>query len=344
MKSEKIRLFAALAPLLFAACAGTPKSAPTPGWIPDVQTVYPSGEFIAQRREGDTRQDAELAGLNAISFYFESEITAELSSRESWTAVDGETHTESRIEDTMLVQSQTRLMAVRYAEDPWFNAKTKKWETVAYINRDEGWTVYEPQAQRARDALLALAAAAETEAEPFVRALRHNAAQAYAGGAEFNAIRGFAQVLHPAKAAALFAPSDAVISALPEKSYTARQNATVFIDCPLDLDGLVYTAASAAFGAGGFPVSRDRRAASSVCLIRVDEGMQKLEAGTFFYPTLTGTVNGASGALFTFTVQSPRQGAINPDLAKRRAYTALADAFKESFPGELNKQRTSYGN
>jgi hypothetical protein len=234
-------------------------------------------------------------------------------------------------------------VAVRYAEDPWFNAATKKWETVAYINRDEGWTVYEPQAQRVRDALLALAEAAETEAEPFVRALRYNAAQAYAGGAEFNAVRSFAQVLHPTKARAFFAPADAAIAALPEKSDTARQNAPVFIDCPLDLDGIVYTAASAAFGAEGFPVSRDRRTASSVCLILVDEGMQKLEAGTFYYPSLTGTVNGTSGALLTFTVKSPRQGAVNPELAKRRAYTALAAAFNESFPGELNKKRASYG-
>jgi hypothetical protein len=36
-------------------------------------------------------------------------------------------------------------------------------------------------------------------------------------------------------------------------------------------------------------------------------------------------------------------GAINPDVAKRRAYTALAAALKPSFSEALNKKRTSYG-
>jgi hypothetical protein len=230
---------------------------------------------------------------------------------------------------------------VRYAEDAWYNPSAGAWETVASIDRAEAWAVYEPQAARIRDGLLKLAAAAEAEGAPFSQALRFGAAAVYAESAEFAAVRGFAQILHPGKARPLFAEADMVRAALPEKIYSARQRATVFIDCPADLDEMVYRAALAAFGAAGFPVERNRAAASAVCLIRVDEGAQKLDSGTFFNPSLTGTVNGnadgGGGAVFSFSATAPRQGTINPEVGRRRAYTALAAALGEAFSGELNR-------
>jgi hypothetical protein len=322
------------------SCAGTPQNTEAPAWARNVEAAYPRAAYIAQRGEGKTRQDAELAALNAISFYFESEINAEESTRQSWTERDGATSTESRTETSTLVRSQTRLVAVRYAEDAWVNNRV--WQTVAFIDRGEAWTVYEPQAAKVRDGLLAMVAAAEDEQDPFSRALRFSAAAAYGDGADFTAVRGFAQVLHPAQAAALFAEADALRAALPERIDRARRGAAVFIDCPGDLDGLVYNAALAAFGAEGFPVERRRAAASAVCLIRVDEGAQKQEGGTTYYPALTGTVNGSRGAVFSFTAKAPRQGAMNPELAKRRAYTALAAALGEAFSGELNRKEVSY--
>jgi hypothetical protein len=338
---------AALAALL-AACAGTPRNAEapqnteTPPWARNVEAAYPRAAYIAQRGEGGTRREAELAAMNNISFYFESEISAEESLRQSWTERNGAADTESRTETSTLVRSQTRLVAVRYAEDPWVNPAGKTWETVAFIDREEAWVLYEPEAARTRDALLALSDAAEAEDEAFLRALRFGAAAAYGEGADFNAVRGFSQVLHPAKARALFADADARRSAFPERIYRARQGAAVFIDCPGDLDGIVGTAVAAAFGAAGFPVEQDRRAASSVCLVSVDMGAQKLESGTFYNPALTGTVSGGAGAVFSFTAKAPRQSAVNPDVGRRRAYTALAAALGEAFAAEINKKQASY--
>jgi hypothetical protein len=307
-----------------------------------MEAVYPRADYVAQRGAGATRQAAELAALGAVSFYFESEISAEESSRQSWTGQDGLAAAEARTEANTLVRSQTRLVALRYAEDPWFDPAAGVWETVAFIDREEAWTVYEPEAAKVRDRLLALSAAAEAEAEPFSRALRFSVAAIYGESAEFGAIRGFAQALYPAKAQVLFGDTDRLLAALPERIYSARQSAAVFIDCPADLDGLIYRAAAEALGTAGFPVEGNRNAASSVCLIRVDQGEQKMESGIFYTPSLTGTVNGRSGAVFLFTAKAPRQGAVNPDVAKRRAYTALAAALGEAFSGELNRQRALY--
>jgi hypothetical protein len=307
-----------------------------------VETVYPRAGYIARRGEGSARQEAELAALSAISFYFESEINAGQSSRNVWTEQKGVTGSESRTETETIVRSQTRMVAVRYAEDPWLNPATGKWETVAYLDRNEAWTLYEPQAKTASETLLALMEGAENETEAFSRVLRFGTAASYAAGTEFTAIREFAQVLHPAKAAVFFRDADDAVSALPAKIDAARRSARIFIDCPVDFDELIYNAAVAAWGAEGFPVERNREAAACVCLIQVDEGAQKMDSGVFYNPSLSGTVNGVSGALFSFTAKASRQSAIDPGIAKRRAYTALAAAFQEMFPGELNKQRAAY--
>jgi hypothetical protein len=346
MKKNRVFVWGMLA-LTFggvlAACAAGPRAAEAPPWARSVEAVYPRDEYIAQRGEGGSRQEAELAALAAISYYFESEINAGQSSRRVWTEQNGVTAAESRTETETIVRSQTRLVAVRYAEDPWQNPATGQWETVAYLDRNEAWILYEAQAKTVSDTLLALVKGAENETEAFVRAVRFGMAAVYAAGEEFTAVREFAQVLYPAKAQALFGGADAAVSALPEKIDAARRNARVFIDCSPDMDGLVAAAAAAAWGAEGFPVERDRKAAACVCVIRVDEGEQRLDSGVFYNPALQAAVNGASGALFSFTVKAPRQSGINPDVAKRRAYTALAAAFRETFPGELNKKRETYG-
>ncbi|MDR1149798.1 MAG: hypothetical protein LBK66_14325 [Spirochaetaceae bacterium] len=325
-----------------SACAGTPQSAEAPAWVRNVEAVYPRAAYIAQRGEGGVRREAELAALNGISFYFESEVGAEESLHRSWTEQNGVTAGESRTETNTLVRSQTRLVAVRYAEDPWFNPAAKMWETVAFIDRDEAWTLYEPEAVKVKGALSALSSAAEAENDAFLRALRFGAAAAYGEGPEYNAVRGFAQVLNPAKARAVFAEADAVRSAMPERIYSARQAAAIFIECTGDLDGIISNAMTAALGAQGFPVEQARKAASCVCLIRVDLGAQKMESGTFYTPALTGTVSGGAGAVFSFTAKAPRQSAVNPEVGRRRAYTALAAALGEAFAAELNRKQASY--
>ncbi|GMO42404.1 MAG: hypothetical protein Pg6C_03900 [Treponemataceae bacterium] len=329
----------AIAALIAAlsSCAGDPVT--PPDWAQKVQSVYSQAAYIAQRGEGKTRQDAELDAAGAVARYIESQITAEQSSRRVWT---GDSESESRTETSTVVRSQTRLVALRYAEDPWRNPATDKWETVAYIEREEAWILYEPQAKKAAGAFLTLDAAAQNEAEPFTRALRYGAAAAYANGAEYGAVRGFAQVLHPQKAQACFAEADRAAAALPEKLYAARQNAPVFVDCPADLDGIIRNAAVAALSAEGFPAEQNRAAARALLRIRIDEGMEQRQGVTAYTPALSGTVEAASVAVFSFNAAAPRQAAVTPEVAKRRAYTALAAALGQSFSGELNRKLALY--
>jgi hypothetical protein len=308
-----------------------------------MRSVYPDDEYIAQQGTGTTKKEAELAALSAISLYFETETSTKRSGSDSWATENGVTTVASRrVSQDISVQSQTRLIAVRYADTPWYNSATKEWHSAATIKRNEAWTLYEPRAKKITDTFLALYNAAEAEIDPFTRVLRFSAAAPYALNEEYDIVRNFAQALNPSKAKTLFAASDAARAALPEKIITARRRATVFIDCKKDYSGLLYNAALSALSAEGFPVESDPYAAAAVCAITVDEGERKGETGVFFHPALSGTVSGDAGAVFSFSAKTARQGAIDPEIAKRRAYTALATALKESFIESLNKKRASF--
>jgi hypothetical protein len=330
---------AVLLAALLCSCVSAPRQAEPPPWLLNTGAVYPSDRFIAQQGRGASREEAERAALAMIAGYFQQEVSSEQSTRAAWVSAGGLTEETRRTEESIIVRSQATLVAARYTEDPWYDRAAREYTTVAYLDREEAWTAYEPQARRPAEALLLLYEAAGAEAEPFVQALRYSAARQYAGGAEFGAVRGFAQALNPARAASLYRDADAALAALPERIAGARQNAGVYVECPADADGMIYNAAVAAFGEAGFPIAGDRASASALCLIRVEEGRQIQESGVFYYPELSGTVSGKAGPMFSFTARAERQGAINPDLAKRRAYTALVAALKEALPAQLNREQ-----
>ena len=104
------------------------------------------------------------------------------------------------------------------------------------------------------------------------------------------------------------------------------------------MDGLVATALTQVLSAEGFPVTQNRASASAVCTASVDDGLQNLHAVTFYTPAVRVTISGKSSGvpLFSCTIRTPeRSGAVNPDVAKRRGYTALAEEILKSFHGEF---------
>jgi hypothetical protein len=126
------------------------------------------------------------------------------------------------------------------------------------------------------------------------------------------------------------------IASIPQKIDTARRNATVYIDCPVDFESLIANAFSRALTAEGFPVAKTRAGAAAICTITVDEGMQKRDLGVFYFPSLQAVFTGSSGTLFTYNAAGDSAGAVTPDVAKRRTYTALAAAVTNSFSKEFN--------
>jgi hypothetical protein len=350
MKRNRAGFFAAAlaAFCMLASCAAAPRHAapqPEPEWYRNREAVYPEERYIAYQGRGSTREEARQKALADLAAYFEQEVkkegTASISMTERQGAGTTAVEKTRRIEETVTVTVSRNLRGVQYAEDDWRNPATGEFVTVAYMDREKAWGVYSPQAENAANTFVQLFYdARNNEADPFTRALRFGKAEAYVAGEEFATARGFAEGLYPARAKVLFEEADGVMQTLPKEANAARQNASIYLECPLDLGGLIRNAATAAFEEAGFFVTAERRGAAALCVIQVTEGLLRRPpgTGTFYLPKLEGKVKstvGGEAVVFSFTAEAEVQSAIDGELARSRAYTALARALRNTLAERL---------
>jgi hypothetical protein len=352
--------------MLCAACAGSPNPAPEsdasarvpprpgpppvqaespeavspapepPLWVGNLEAAFPGGAYIAVRGASGNLETVKEAALRELSLYFQTQVSSRTDLSESYREQNGATSQSVQLEQQTLIQTETQLFAVRYT-DPWQSPSTGLWETVAYIDRNEAWTLFEPRLSSKTAPFMAVFEAAESDPEPMRRFFRYRAAAVHDTAAML-AYLDFAQILSPVRTAALSPVRDA-IAALSQKTDQARFDASVRIECPVDMDGIILAALTRALSGEGFPVTADMSAAGTVCIAAVDEGMETREAGTFYNPALTVSVIGITGeALFSLTLKAPRQSAVNPAIARRRGYTALAGEIQNKFHSEFEKQ------
>jgi hypothetical protein len=327
---------------ILLSCATAPVT-PVPEWAqsPSALTrVYPADSYIAQRGRGQTREAAEAAGTAEIARYFTSQISANSSFKTTTSEQNGVVNETLETETSAFVTSEINLFGIRYAQDAFYNKAENQWETVAYIDRAEAWAVYEPRFKKQADSFRALYDAAEKEGDLFKKALFWRAAMQHAQSAEFEAANTFGQMLSPQRMNAAFSGVRSDTASLPQKLDEARRNAAVYIACPVDFESAIANAFSRALTAEGFPVAKAHEGAAAVCAVTVDEGMQKRDLGTFYFPSLqavfTETSGGSSATLFTYNASADSVSAVTPDVAKRRAYTALATQVQKTFSAEFN--------
>ena len=297
-----------------------------------IRQVFPDSEYIAQRGRGKTRAAAEAQAAAELARFFSSQISAGRGYRITTNNAEEKIATQ----DEAYVNTQINLFGIRYADDAYYRKDLKEWRTVAWVERDEAWAVYEPGFKRQAASFTALYDAAQNERDPFKKTLRLIAAERFARSSEFENASLFGQVLHPRRMNSEFASVRASAAAIPQKLDEAKRNAPVFIDCRPDFESLLSNAFASRFSALGFPVAGTRNAAFAVCRVTVDEGMQQRELGIFYFPKLKAEITGPSGTLFTFSAEGEQAGAVTPDVAKRRAYQSLADKVSRTFSLETS--------
>ncbi|MDR2552089.1 MAG: hypothetical protein LBD31_02835 [Treponema sp.] len=330
-------LYVPLAVLAFAACA-TPPSAPAP-WAagPDaLGRVYPGGRYLVRDGYGKTRTAAEAAASAELGRFISSEVSSERSVSLTSVETDGTLRESAVTRDEAYVTSTLQLFGIRHADDAYFNRSRGMWHSAAYIDRAEAWKVYEPRFRQEAAAFLAFYGAAENERDPFRKVLRYEAARRYAASGDFASAHTFGQILYPEKMWEAFAEVRSSLAALPQKTDGARRDAPVYIDCPEDFEGRVTAALTGVFAARGFPIAKTRQAARAVCEVTIETGEQKRDLGVFYHPSLRAAISGSSGVVAGFSAEGGREQAVTPDVAKRRAYTALAESAQIRLAAQLD--------
>jgi hypothetical protein len=333
-------MLAAFIPLSLDTCASSAPAVPVPEWAGGEDTLeaaFPNARYIAQKGRGDSAKQAETTALSAMARYFLTGIRDVSTER---VTVDSEGRSSSTIEAETFIRSEIELFAVRYT-DPWLESgsvTSGKWETVAYIDRNEAWINYEPKAQKQADAFTALFEAAENERDPLKRFFAYRAAEHYTASSAYTTTMEFGQKLAPDQMNSAFAEVRACVAKIPQKMDEAKKAANIFVVVDTDNEGALNAALAKALGGEGFPVAKTRAGAAAICVATVTEGLYKTDINTFYYPKISITLRSASsGDVFSCSIEADRQGAINPDIAKLRAYTVLSAAIEKQFTVELNR-------
>jgi hypothetical protein len=334
--STRFLLMGCVIASLTLSCATAPAPDPIPDWAVAIRTVYPDSDFIAREGRGATLEVAKANAAAEIARFFTSEISVRSGGLTSMIQQNGAVTERSELINDAVVRSQIDLFGIRYAEDAFYNKAEKEWQTVAYIDRNEAWTVYEPRVKRQADAFETLYAAAEQESGQFRKALRFGAADAYTRSEgfveDFVKKEVFGIILHSQKMSDSFKGIGDKIAALPQKIDDAKRNASVFIDCPGDFESLVTNAFSRALKEKGFhAVMENGNGADVTCAVAITEGRQDSEFGIYYHSSLRAVFTDASGAIFTFNVTAARTSGFAEDVAKRNTYTTLAEEVEKSF-------------
>jgi hypothetical protein len=297
--------------------------------------VYPKADFLTGRGSGINRAEAETASLAEIARIFGVTYSSTAQGRETFVTRNGSTEESRELSTETLTRSYTELFSLRYA-NPWRNPRTKEWETIAYINREEAWTTYEPRLRSAAASFMASYEAAGAAADPLSRYSRYRAALrlAHEAGGTKEAL-AYAQALYPEKAQE-FTPAQNALAGIPAKIQAVLDQAVISVRCDNDFENIVAGAIIEAFRRGGFKTSTGASRGVNRAEAAINESKETLEAGVFYTPHITLTVSGGDKTFFTWTVGAARQGAWDAAVAKRRAYNALALQIKESLLKEFN--------
>ncbi|MCQ2592325.1 MAG: LPP20 family lipoprotein [Treponema sp.] len=127
-KSFIIFLFSFISTFCFA------KPNPEPDWFKNYRTVFPNSEYLAQRGSGVTAEDAKTDAASQLARYFQSTVSANLSTTMSSITTGSSIQEETLVIDEINVTSEVEFIGLEFTESYYY--KPEK-ETLIHGKRSE---------------------------------------------------------------------------------------------------------------------------------------------------------------------------------------------------------------
>ncbi|MDR0908861.1 MAG: LPP20 family lipoprotein [Spirochaetaceae bacterium] len=328
--------------LLLSGCASLPSSTP-PAWLIEPTSVYPQNRYISTRGSGETRVEAELAARVAMIEYFGFQARTQTEAIQLLTQDNEHSSSQQSIVTQALIESQVKLFATHYA-DSW-QRPGGQWEALAYINRTEAWTIFEPQLKQEVNSFRSLYRAAENEPDNFKKYFMLGAATLSENTENTNEtgsllqLMAFGEILAPEMMKGYTDIRETISTIAQNRSETARK-VQISIDCTNDNGGVIAAAFSETLNDAGFRAGVQESAASYILKCSIEENISGTEV-TSYSPVINAAVYHTGDTenkepLAVYSVSMQRiGGAYDPDVAKRRAYNAMAEEIRKTLMTQL---------
>lgn len=309
---KRVALFSMLisSVLLFAK----PKAS-EPEWFQNYRNVYPNKEYIAQRGSGTTAEDAKTDALAALARYFQSNVSANLSTSLMSITANDSVDEQTVVVDEVSVQSQVDFFGVEYTES-YFYKPEKKWYCVIYINREDAWTQFKPQIDGAKNIFYGFYNKAQKEDEPLLRCGFYNSA--WNAGKDFLEKLEYGRIINFTEEEK-YEKDRNVLSEIPSLIRQEINNSSIYISITGDYAGIIETAVSSSLSKLGFTVGKGGSYTAKVSVNSNPVGTDPVAV----YPAIDLEITNKNGkSVYSFKYKSEE---------KIISYT-LEGAQKKAFP------------
>lgn len=314
--------------LLFLAVSMCPvfaKKVPEPEWFKNYKKVYPNSEYIAQRGSGATAEDAKTDAASQLARYFQSTVSANLStvmsSITSGTSIDEET----RVIDEVNVTSEVEFIGLEFTES-WFYKPEKKWYAVAYINRNDAWVQYKPKIDAEKNKFLGFYNKAEKEDDSFTKISFYK--QAWKVSSEFLEKLEYARILNP-KEEEKYSLDRENVSELPSKIESESKKLTLEVLVTGDYGNIIENAVRDALKRAGFVIGKNGNYVAAVDVDSHAEGDEPIA----ILPSLKVTVkNRNDHSIYSYEANlTEKTVSYKLEYAQKKAFLKLAEKINEEF-------------
>ena len=327
-------IFCALLSALLFSCA-TNNVQEVPQWVANYRSVYPTSEFIAQRGEGATAEEAMAKGDELIARSIQTTVdTAFEANTKSFVVGSGaeavasqEVKTENRTEIT----STVTLLNVEHPVT-FYSKAEKKWYAMSVIDREEAWKRYVPNVEVAQVAFNAAFKKATSEDEPFIANVYYRAA--WEAGKILLERLEYARVISEVKEAAYKTERDNIAS-IPARMLQNNLDSSLSLSVKGDNSNIIAQAVSSTFSSFGFTVGET--AGNYKLDVTISDNATGDEETLYkIYPDIKIAITGKSGkTVYSYALkwtEANGQAAGTIERAERLAFQKLAERIKAEVP------------
>lgn len=284
--------------------------------------------YIAQKGFGETEQIAQQNALAGISKFFQMSISVEAAER---TKVTDE-GSKSEISEEVFIKSQTELFAVHYTKAKYIR-KQKLYELTAYIDREEAWQIYRPRLESDVQSFEHFFSDSEKQNEMILKIMSLSKAMESAAKTGLEKKLDFAVALYPSSYD-LYEETRNNISETAPLIKSLCRKCSISVECENDFERIVQTGAEEVLAKAGFGINENAESKYE-CAVEISDNEKQMPAGTFFTPSFTVEIEKEGSILFSSSGQLKRTGAKDENIAKQRAYSAVANAVSEILSKEF---------
>ncbi len=294
-----------------------------PNWFRNYRNVFPNSEYIAQRGSGNTSEEAKTDAASQLARYFQSTVSANLSTTLSSITSENSIQEETKVIDKVNVTSEVEFIGLEFTESYYYKPE-KKWYVVAYIVREDAWIQYKPKIESEKIKFYSILKKAEAEKDFYTKISLYKSAWRVSG--DFIEKLEYGRIINP-KEEDKYSTDRIEISELPAKIEKEQKNLTIKVNINGDYGNIIETTIKSILKNNSFIVGSTGNYEADVIISSNQNGENPIT----IIPAVTITIKNKEGIpVFSYeTKLTEKTVSYTLDNAQKKAFPKLAEKMEQ---------------